>query len=157
MTTKNYYKEKRVSNSLLKYFRKSPKYFKKMFDSVGEEQEDTKHLDYGRKLHMLILEPEKFAEEYIALDFDLPKSQQQLQFCKDYVASNAIKARNKAIEAFSNNYSTSGQSEDKIAEKGLKMTKELIQYIKYLWKENSGKKILTSKEYQKLINAKEAI
>ncbi len=55
-----------VSNSALKYIRRSPAHYKAWIDGV-HQRKDTAALMFGRAFHMALLEPEKFASTYIEL------------------------------------------------------------------------------------------
>ena len=80
MEEKQYYKEKRISSSSLKYFDQSPLTFKRFLDQEIE-QEEKSYLTRGKQIHMAILEPELFRKNYTHLAFETPKSEQQKQFC----------------------------------------------------------------------------
>jgi hypothetical protein len=79
MEEKQYYKEKRISSSSLKYFDQSPLTFKRFLDQEIE-QEEKSYLTKGKQIHMAILEPELFRKNYTHLKFETPKSEQQKQF-----------------------------------------------------------------------------
>jgi hypothetical protein len=142
MTEKEYYSEKRVSSSSLKWFETSPLFFKKMLDKEIE-QETKRYFEIGKKIHMKILEPNEFSKNYIYLDYDTPKSENQRKFCEDYIAYSSRKADDKLIYAYKNNYTTEKLTEDKILEKATELKKQLSRYITYLKKRSEVKDVLT--------------
>src|SRR3972149_8199541 len=105
MTEKEYFNEKRVSSSSLKWFETSPLFFKKMLDKEIE-QETKRYFEIGKKIHTKLLEPDEFNKNYIFLDYETPKSENQKKFCEDYITSRARTKDEKLIAAFRSNYST---------------------------------------------------
>ena len=84
MNEKQYYQEPRVSSSSLKWFKKSPAYFKKMLE--GEiKQIQLRWFDLGRQVHMAILEPDLFAASYITMEHKVPTSANQKLYCENYM------------------------------------------------------------------------
>jgi hypothetical protein len=53
-----------VSNTALKYVRRSPAHYRAWIDGL-HERKDTPALAFGRAFHMALLEPEKFAATYV--------------------------------------------------------------------------------------------
>lgn len=142
MTEKEYYSEKRVSSSSLKWFETSPLFFKKMLDKEIE-QETKRYFEIGKKIHMKILEPNEFDKNYIFLDYDTPKSENQRQFCEDFITYRSKDNKSKLIYAYKNNYSADKLTEDKILEKAEELKKQLSKYITYLKKRSEVKDVLT--------------
>lgn len=142
MTEKEYYSEKRVSSSSLKWFETSPLFFRKMLDKEIE-QETKRYFEIGKKIHMKILEPNEFDKNYIYLEFSTPKSENQKNFCQDYVDLPIRSKDEKLIRAYKNNYSIDKLSEEKILEKAKEAHKSLAGYISYLRKRKEVKDILT--------------
>jgi hypothetical protein len=104
---------------------------RKMLD--GEiEQEKKRYFEVGQKIHMFLLEHEEFWKNYICLDFELPKSEQEKQFCTDFINSKQKTKELKAFEAYKKSYSVSGARDEAIAYKGIEKHKKLTPYIKYL-------------------------
>lgn len=155
MEEKDYYKVKAVSSHSLGNFKISPLYFKKKLDRELEE-EPMRFLEKGKKVHMKLLEPDLFEQSYIYLDFDKPKSQQQLQFCEDYISSKQKLADDKALEAYKKNYSSTG-SDDKVKEKAVDLKKQLSKYITYLKKRTEVKDVLNKSDYDWLMEAERAV
>jgi len=150
MTEKEYYKEKRVSSSSLKWFETSPLFFRKMLDKEIE-QEQKRYFEIGKKIHMKLLEPLEFEKNYIYLEYDTPKSENQKKFCEDYITYSSKNKLEKLLYAYKNNYSSDKLSDDKIGEKAEELRKSLSKYITYLKKRSDYKDILTYSD-NKLIN-----
>jgi hypothetical protein len=155
MTEKEYYSEKRISSSSLKWFEMSPLFFRKMLDKEIE-QETKRYFEIGKKIHMKLLEPDEFIKNYLYLEFETPKSENQKKFCEDYITYRAKKVDEKLIYAYKNNYTADKLSEDKILEKATELKKGLSKYITYLKKRSEVKDILTYTD-NNLINTLEGI
>jgi len=138
---------KGISASSLTKFDISPKLFKAYIDGEIEEEEKP-WLELGTKLHMYLLEPEKFKDNYTYLEFNTPSSVKQKEFCEELV-----KLKNKetiidekytvlAPKVYKKIYTTKGKSEEKIKEETLKLLDSLKDYIEYLVKREKFKDIL---------------
>ena len=144
ISEKQYYSEKRVSSSSLKWFENSPKFF---FKQLSEEIKQIKlsFLELGKKIHMSILEPELFEKNYIYLEYETPKSENQKQFCEEYVKLKKDKKstiKDASIKAYSKAYNIVGKSPTKVEEEALKLQKSLKKYIEYLTKSVEYKDVL---------------
>ena len=142
MTEKEYFKEKRVSSSSLKWFETSPLFFKKMLDKEIE-QEIKRYFEIGKKIHMKILEPDEFNKNYIFLDYETPKSENQKKFCEDYITYTGRKVEDKLSYAYKNNYASEKLTDEKVIEKATELKKQLSKYISYLKKRSEVKDVLT--------------
>ena len=147
ISEKHYYAEKRVSSSSLKWFEESPKMFRKQLDKeIAQIQ--ASWLDTGRQIHMSILEPDVFDKSYIYLEYTIPKSQNQKDFCEEYVnLANKFVDNQRKIEAYSKAYAVKGKSEDKIKEEANKLYKSLRHYIEYLEKSSEYKEVMTKSKW----------
>lgn len=150
MTEKEYFNEKRVSSTFLKWFEQSPLYAKKMIDKEIE-YEPKRWLEIGKKVHMKLLENEEFDKNYIYLDYTTPKSENQKRFCEDYITFRSKKMEDKLIYAYKNNYIADKLPKEKIIKKARDIKDQLSKYITYLKKRSSYKDILTYSD-NKLIN-----
>ena len=65
METPDYYQIKAVSNSSLKYFKRSPMHYKYFLE---HPEPSSPAQVFGNLVHTLILEPDKFSEKYFSLD-----------------------------------------------------------------------------------------
>lgn len=146
---KDYFKIKAVSSHSLSYFEESPLTFKKFLDEEIEEV-DKRYLDFGRQVHMRILEPQRFKESYTVLSYELPKSEQQKLFCAVYVERPHMKKEDRLILAYSTAYSTKGKSDDKILQEAKDMYDKLKDYLTYLTKAKKYKEVLTFAKKQRI-------
>ena len=153
MEEKQYYKEKRISSSSLKYLEQSPLTFKKFLDSEIE-QEEKSYLTRGKQIHMAILEPDLFKKNYTHLEFETPKSEQQKQFCDDYLLYlSTEQSEDEALgTAYKNNYK-SAKSDPLVEANALK--DKLTKYIEYLQKRRQYKDILSTTDWQRIQDLKE--
>jgi hypothetical protein len=127
---KEYYKVKRVSNSSLSWFQTSPKYFKLMFDKELEE-ETKSYFEKGEQIHQYILEPQEFEKNYIFLDYETPKSQQQKDFCESFARAKKGSKEEKLLKAYKDSYAAK-ESDEKVLEKAEQLAKTYESYIKYI-------------------------
>lgn len=145
---KNYYKIRAVSSHALSYFEESPLTFKKLLDDELE-QEDKRYLDFGRQVHMKILEPDEFKKSYTVLDYELPKSEQQKLFCTTYVENKTLNKEDRLRLAYNTAYSTKGKSDEKILQDAKDMYDKIKDYLTYLTKAKKYKEVLTfAKKYK---------
>ena len=152
---KDYYKEKRVSNSSLTWFQHSPKYFKLMLDGDIKEAGKT-YFEYGQQVHMYILEPKEFDNEYLILDYTTPKSQQQKLFCEKYSAYRKGLKDEKLLRAYKEAYTTK-ETDDKILVKAKTLEKDLSEFIKYTKLKHKYTKILSGSTLYKLNESKGSV
>ena len=139
---KDYFSIVAVSSHLLSYYEESPRLFKKKLD--GEiEDEKKRYLDFGKQVHMRILEPKRFKDCYTVLNYELPKSEQQKLFCTTYVQNNNLSKEERLINAYSLAYSTKGKSDDKVLQEATDMYNKIKDYITYLTKAKKYKDVLT--------------
>ncbi len=154
MSDKTYYGIKAISSSSLKWFEVSPKYFyQKYNDEIDEGSKPW--LDLGKRIHMAMLEPDKFEQEYSFVNFDIPKSRNQKSFCEVYIKNiNSKKEEDKAlVDAYSKNYVIKGLSDERILDKAKKLAEELEAYIKYLKKSSKVDKTLINRKTKEIIES----
>lgn len=152
-----YSDQSRISNSSIGWFiKKGPKFFRDMLDGK-EEGLKGKFLDKGTMIHMYLLQPDEFWDNYIvAAEFDKPTSKQQLAFADNYVNSLELEAEKKLIQAYSDAYSTKGKSDDKVLLEATKMLETMNPYIEYLTlNRDSIKTIISWSELNMLKTIKE--
>lgn len=141
MNEKQYYRESRVSSSSLKWFKKSPLYFKKVLDEEIK-QIQLRWFDLGRQVHMAILEPELFEQSYITMNYKVPTSANQKLFCENYMINDY-----NIIEAYKYAYTVKGKSDKKIEEDANKVFSTLEKYITYLVKSKDYRDILPESKW----------
>lgn len=152
-----YYEDNtRISNSSLGWFLTSPKLYRDILDG-NVKLKPTSAMENGTMVHMYILQPDEFKSTYRILDFTIPTSAQQKQFCVDYINSKATTVILKAVEAFKANYSTTGKSEEDNAKKGLEMALKLKPYIKWLRSKDGDKKVISWSDLNTLKITKENV
>jgi len=129
---KNRYKG--ISNSSLGWFRLSPKYFRDKIDRKIEEPEQ-EYFELGTKLHYYLLEPQKFEQLYIYLDFPVPANPKQKQFCESMAKDKQkISESEKAKEIYKSIYATDKKSDSKVTAEAMKLVTNYRLYINYLQK-----------------------
>lgn len=154
MEEKQYYAEKRISSSSLKYFKQSPKIFKKFLDKEIELEEKS-YLTRGKQIHMSILEPKLFNKNYTHLDFDTPKSEQQKAFCDEFItASNTMTEDEALLLAYKTNYKASAKDE-KVLEQARELKDKLSKYVSYLQNRKKFKDILSNTDWNRIQDLKE--
>lgn len=157
MEEKQYYKEKRISNSSLKYFEQSPLTFKRFLDSELD-QEEKQYFVRGKQIHMAILEPDEFKKNYTHLDFETPKSEQQKQFCDDYLKYLSLdKDEDTALlNAYRDNYKLVKKDDIQLNDARI-LKGKLSKYIDYLNKRKQYKEVLSYSDWNKIQDLKEQI
>jgi hypothetical protein len=155
---KNRYKG--ISNSSLGWFRLSPKYFRDKIDRKIEEPEQD-YFELGTKLHYYLLEPQKFEELYVYLDFPIPSSAKQKEFCELF--AKAIKGKRdvseseKANEIYKSLYVSDKKSDSKITSEAMKIVMGNRQYIKYLQKADTYKDTINYTTRKLLDDARQSV
>ena len=147
----DYYSEQRVSNSGLSWFKVSPKYYKARLEREIEE-EKASYFDYGKQVHMAILEPNRFANEYTYLEYNTPTSPQQRAFCEVFVAKKKGTVKEKSHQAYLEVYNTKGKSNEKIQKEADTLYKKLRDYIKYLKQSTKYRVVLNKSTWDRIQN-----
>lgn len=132
-----YYEDNsRISNSAIGWFlKKGPRYLKDMLDGK-EEGLSAKYLEKGTMIHMYLLQPEEFWDNYIILDYEKPKSPQQIAFCESFVSSSEFIHEDKLVDAYKKAYTCKGLATDTIIKKAEELYSKLLDYIEYLEKKD---------------------
>ena len=147
MEEKDYYSIKRVSSSSLSWFEKSPKFFRMMLDKEIEE-ENPFIFEKGTMVHSFILEPEEFEKNYVFLDYEIPKSSQQKEFC-DHIARYKSGTKSEILlRAYKDCY-TSKEKDEVLLEKAENLANTYKDYIKSI-KLSTVKKVLSKSVEKKL-------
>lgn len=130
-----YYEDNtRISNSAIGWFlKKGPRYLKDMLDGK-EEGISGKYLEKGTMIHMYLLKPDEFWQNYIVIDYEKPKTAQQLAFCERYHSSTEIIEEDKLLDAYKSAYSGNNMSKDAMLKKAKEIYFKFAEYIEFLEK-----------------------
>lgn len=128
---KNRYKG--ISSTSLNWFRLSPRYFRDKLDGKIEEPE-VDYFELGTKLHYYLLEPQKFNDLYVYLNFPIPPNPKQKEFCKALANTSKVESNElqTAKDIYKSLYSTDKKSDAKITTEVNKLIKTYRVYINYL-------------------------
>ena len=148
---KEYYEIEAVSNTSLSWFEQSPLYFKKLLNKEIE-QEDYKYYELGTQIHMFPLEPDEFDKNYIHLDYDTPKTEQQKTFCKRVSIKNHQKK--DITNIYKDIYSTKNKSDEKILKEAEELKEKFKTYFQYLRATINEKQIISTSQQQLLTDIK---
>ena len=105
-----------------------PSYLKKKLDGIIPDEKGSQ-LEKGTMIHGYILQPDEFVKDYKVFDGQKPKSDQQQKFCDALINSVEIEPDKRVLSAYKSAYSIVGKSEEKMLSEGLKIAKELEDYI----------------------------
>ena len=130
-----YYEDNtRISNSAIGWFlKKGPRYLKDMLDGK-EEGISAKYLDKGTMIHMYLLQPDEFWQNYIVIDYEKPKTAQQAAFCNRYHQSTEIVEDDKLLDAYKYAYSGNNMSKEAMLKKAKELQLKFAEYIEALEK-----------------------
>lgn len=149
----------RISNSNIGWFlKKGPAYLYKML-SGKEEGLKLPQLEKGTMIHEYILQPDEFWNDYIILDFNIPKVKQQRDFLEEYhrlMQIDPFKSQDDLkYEAYKKAYSNKKTKEKCIEDaEGLIMVYQ--DYLEYLSKKDD-KKIISFADLALLKSIKQNI
>jgi hypothetical protein len=101
---------------------------------------------------MYLLEPNEFNKNYTTVECDIPKSQQQLQFCEDLIKSAKRTTDSQLIQAYKNNYKVDNKKDEDILELAKELKDKLSKYLTYLRKRTEFRDVLTKSAWSTLIN-----
>lgn len=147
-----------IRSSSLHWFDVSPKYFKAKIDNILEEDKKS-YFELGKKLHMFILEPEKFDELYVYLESDIPKSTNQKLFCEKFVEleKQGLNLDDCLLQAYKEAYIVKTKSDKKNIETARKILGDYSYYIKYLRRADIVKDTINRSTMKFLQEAKSCI
>ena len=142
--TTSYYEDlTRISNSNIGWFIKyGPAYLHKMLTNPPEE-ESTAAMKKGTMIHMYLLQPEEFFDNYEVKTITKPKSENQKKFCELLVNSVELEPDLALLSAYKSAYSTTNQTDDLVLSKAKEMVSTFKSYITHLKEQDS--KIAISK------------
>lgn len=154
---KPYYEDNtRISNSAIGWFlKKGPRFYRDMIDGK-EEGLKLPQLERGTMIHEYILQPEDFWNDYIILDYEVPKVKQQKDFCETYANSLELIEDDKKIAAYKSAYSNSKSSETVLKE-ATELYNRYADYIKALQSKKDNRKVISFADLNMLKNIKNNI
>ena len=122
----------RISNSAIGWFlKKGPRYLKDMLDGK-EEGISGKYLEKGTMIHMYLLQPDEFWHNYMIIDYEKPKTAQQIAFCEHYFHSTELLEEDKLLDAYKSAYSGNNMSKDAMLKKAKELQLKFTEYIEFL-------------------------
>ena len=135
---KPYYEDNtRISNSAIGWFlKKGPRFYRDMIDGK-EEGLKLPQLERGTMIHEYILQPEDFWNDYIILDYEVPKVKQQKDFCET---------------AYSNS-----KSSEIVLKEATELCNRYADYIKALQSKKDNRKVISFADLNMLKNIKNNI
>lgn len=146
----------RISNSAIGWFiKKGPRYLRDMLDGK-EEGISASYLDKGTMIHMYLLQPEEFWDNYVILDYEVPKVKQQKDFCEAYANSIELIEDDKLVNAYKASYSNS-KNIDAILKEAKSLVEKYKDYIEALNNEKNNKKVISFADLNMLKNIKNNI
>lgn len=154
---KPYYEDNtRISNSAIGWFlKKGPRFYRDMIDGK-EEGLKLPQLERGTMIHEYILQPEDFWNDYVILDYEVPKVKQQKDFCEIYANSLELIEDDKKIAAYKSAYSNSKSSEIVLKE-AIELCNRYANYIKALQSKKDNRKVISFADLNMLKNIKNNI
>lgn len=154
---KPYYEDNtRISNSAIGWFlKKGPRFYRDMIDGK-EEGLKLPQLERGTMIHEYILQPEDFWNDYVILDYEVPKVKQQKDFCEIYANSLELIEDDKKIAAYKSAYSNSKSSEIVLKE-ATELCNRYADYIKALQSKKDNRKVISFADLNMLKNIKNNI
>lgn len=154
---KPYYEDNtRISNSAIGWFlKKGPRFYRDMIDGK-EEGLKLPQLERGTMIHEYILQPEDFWNDYIILDYEVPKVKQQKDFCETYANSLELIEDDKKIAAYKSAYSNSKSSETVLKE-ATELCNRYADYIEALQSKKDNRKVISFADLNMLKNIKNNI
>ena len=154
---KPYYEDNtRISNSAIGWFlKKGPRFYRDMIDGK-EEGLKLPQLERGTMIHEYILQSEDFWNDYVILDYEVPKVKQQKDFCEIYANSLELIEDDKKIAAYKSAYSNSKSSEIVLKE-ATELCNRYANYIKALQSKKDNRKVISFADLNMLKNIKNNI
>ena len=156
ITTPYYEDLTRISNSNIGWFIKyGPAYLHKMLTNPPEE-ESTAAMKKGTMIHMYLLQPEEFFDNYEVKTITKPKSENQKKFCELLANSVELEPNLALLSAYKGAYSTTGQTNDLVLSKAKEMASTFKSYITHL-KEQDSKIVISKYDMAMLENIRDNV
>lgn len=155
ITTPYYNDMSRISNSNIGWFIKyGPAYLHKMLTNPPEE-DSTAAMKKGTMIHMYLLQPEEFFDNYEVKTITKPKSENQKKFCELLANSVELEPDLAILNAYKGAYNTT-QSVHSMFSKAKKMASTFKSYITHL-KEQNSKTVISKYDIAMLENIRDNI
>lgn len=156
ITTPYYEDLTRISNSNIGWFIKyGPAYLHKMLTNPPEE-ESTAAMKKGTMIHMYLLQPVEFINNYVVKTITKPKSENQKKFCELLANSVELEPDLALLSAYKGAYSTTSQTDDLVLSKAKEMASTFKSYITHL-KEQDSKTAISKYDIAMLENIRDNI
>lgn len=145
-----YYEDNtRISNSAVGwYLSKGPQYLRDMLDGKIEGLK-LPQLEKGTMIHEYILQKDVFWNDYKIVDYKVPTTEKQKEFCKLVSSSLELLQDDKLSKAYRQVYVTDKMSDEIVLVKAKKLYEEYKNYIDSVNSED-GKKTITWNDYRML-------
>lgn len=155
--TTSYYEDlMRISNSNIGWFIKyGPAYLHKMLTNPPEE-DGTAAMKKGTMIHMYLLQPVEFVNNYVVKTITKPKSENQKKFCELLANSVELESDLALLSAYKGAYSTTSQTDDLVLSKAKEMASTFKSYITHL-KEQDSKTAISKYDIAMLENIRDNI
>jgi hypothetical protein len=110
----------------------------------------------GKMVHYYLLQPDIFDKNYVFLDYETPKSQQQKDFCDKVARYRSGNKEEILLRAYKECYSTK-ESDEKIVEKANSLKDQFKDYIKSIKLTSMQLVVISPSVNNKLIDIKSKI
>ncbi len=143
-----YYSDRKyITNSMLGWALSSPAYLYKRLHTKEEDTE--KYYEFGKAMHMKLLEPDKFAQIYHIQKHSRPVNSIQRMFCEFLIETKEDIDDETLISAYKLSYSVKSKKDTEILKKAKNLYKENKAYI-FETKENKGRIFLDKTTFEKI-------
>lgn len=152
ITTPYYEDMSRISNSNIGWFlKKGPAFLRRMLDGK-EEGLSGASLSKGTMIHMYLLQKDEFWKEYRVLDFEMPTSKQQKDFCIAYntITDPFVLDDDRLLKAYAKAYSNK-KTEAAILTEAKQIIESNKAYVNYL-NEKDDRKLISFADVNMLKN-----
>lgn len=144
-----------LNNSMLALWQDDPARFWNIWINGLKEEESNIYLDWGKAVHMYILQPELFKRVYMIAEKAKPKSKNAEGFIRDVPDEHtSMDFIADMYEAYKKNYSCTSLQDEDIYKRAKELYEEMKEYRKIVKHIEKGGKIISTREYDTLTNIK---
>jgi len=136
-----------VTNSMLGWALSGPAYLNKKMHTTEEDTKD--YLEFGKAVHMRILEPAEFARTYYVPQYNRPVNSNQRMFCEFLISTDEEIDDAALISAYKLSYLTAKLKEKNIIDKAKALYESYKQHIDEI-KKNRDKIFLSKSDYERI-------